>query len=171
MTLRVDYATERTLAQIMGALRSARLDSGLTQTALSSGLPVRGRAISEWETGGIEPTMDHLILWSLKLHRRLVIVGRAGELLNRPIRQRPGESWVVYERRRLATPLKNRRVALGLTQEKLGEVVGVSKDSVSRWELARVPMRPIALIVWAQKLEYSVALWPTLERRGPDRFS
>ena len=171
MTLQADYATERTFAGIIGALRSARLECKLSQTALSSGLPVRGRAISEWETGSIEPTMDHLLQWSFKLCRRLVIVGRDGVPFDRPIRQRPGESWLVFERRQLATPLKNRRRALGLTQEQLGEAIGVSRDSLSRWELARVPMRPIALIIWAQKLGYSVALQPTLERRGLDKSS
>jgi len=47
---------------------------------------------------------------------------------------------------------------LGLTLPELGERVGVSRDSIYRWEFAYVSPRPIALIVWAQKLTYSVAL-------------
>ncbi|WP_194891321.1 helix-turn-helix domain-containing protein [Catenulispora pinisilvae] len=161
MTLRVDPAAERTFAQMISCLRLARLDAGLSQTELSSGLPVRGRAISEWETGAIEPTLDHLIQWSHELRRRLVVVGRDGESIKDPTRQRPGESWVVFERRRLATPLKNRRVALGQSQDGLGQLVGVSRDSVSRWELVRVPVRPMGLVVWAQKLGCSIAVQPT----------
>ena len=142
MALHVDYAAERAFARIIGSLRSARLDAELSQNALAAtSLPVRGRAISEWETGAIEPTLTHLIQWSCSLGLRLVILGRNGELINSPIRQRPGESWVVFERRRLATPLKNRRAALGLSQDDVGQLVGVSRDSISRWELARVRLR------------------------------
>jgi transcriptional regulator with XRE-family HTH domain len=160
MALYVDTAAERTFARIIGGLRSARLDAGLSQNALSAGLPVRGRAISEWETGAIEPTLGHLIQWSRQLGRRLVIIGRDGELRIGPVRPRPGEPWEVFERRRLAIPLRNRRLVLGLGQGELGELVGVSRDSIQRWELARVPPRPIAHVVWAQKLGYALDVWP-----------
>ena len=166
MTLHVDYTAERNLAGIVGGLRSARLRAGLTQNALSEGLPFRGRAISEWETGAIEPTLGHLLHWSQALGRRLVLVGRSGEIRNDALRHRPGESWEVFERRRLAWPLKNRRVALGMSQGELCSLVGVTRDSIQRWELARVPPRPIAHIVWANKLGYSVALGPINHRLG-----
>ena len=169
--LEVDYVADRTLARITGGLRSLRLEAGLTQNALATGLPVRGRAVSEWETRAIEPTLDHLIQWSRELGRRLAIVDRRGEL--RTVRQRPGESWEAFTRRRLAWPLKNRRQARGMSQDAVGLLVGVSRDSVQRWELACVPPRPIALIVWAQKLECAVVLRPigpatgTFRRTGP----
>lgn len=171
MALHVDAAAERAFARIIAGLRAARLDAGLSQNALSSDLPVRGRAISEWETGAIEPTLGHLILWSRGLGRRLVIVGRDGEPRNGPIRQRPGESWESVERRRLAIPLRNRRLALGIAQGELGRLVGVSRDSIQRWELVRVPPRPIAHVVWAQKLGYALDVRPITEggvrlRRG-----
>ena len=166
MTLRVDYTAERNLRGIVGGLRSARLGAGLTQNAVSEGLPVRGRAISEWETGAAEPTLEHLIYWSRALGRRLVIVGRNGEVFNYALRHRPGESWEVFERRRLAWPLKNRRVALGMSQGELCSLVGVTRDSIQRWELARVPPRPIAHIVWAHRLGYSIALRPIDDRLG-----
>jgi transcriptional regulator with XRE-family HTH domain len=156
MALHVDYAAERTFARIVGALRAARLDAGLSQNALACGLPVRGRAVSEWETGAIEPTLGHLMQWSRELNWRLVVIGRDGEMRIGPARQHPGESWEVFERRRLAVPLRNRRLALGMAQGELGELVGVSRDSIQRWELTHVPPRPIAHIVWAQKLGYSL---------------
>lgn len=163
MALHVDTASERTFARIISGLRTARLDAGLSQNQLASGLPVRGRAVSEWETGAIEPTLGHLIQWSRQLGRRLVIIGRDGELRVAAVRQRPGESWDVFERRRLAIPLRNRRLVLGLGQGELGAMVGVSRDSIQRWELVRVPPRPIAHVVWAQKLGYALDVWPVAD--------
>lgn len=166
-TLHVDGTAERTLARIVHELRSARLDAGLSQNGLAIGLPVRGRAISEWETRAVEPSMEHLVLWSRELGRRLVIVGRDGEVRLGPARPWAGEKRESFERRRLAIPLRSRRLALRLSQDELGELVGVSRDSIGRWELAHVPPRPIALIVWAQKLGYSAALWSVDGSREP----
>ena len=169
--LEVDYLSDRTLARIVGGLRSIRLDAGLSQNALAAGLPVRGRAISEWETRAIEPALDHLIQWSRELGQRLAIVDRRGEL--RTVRQRPDESWETFTRRRLAWPLKSRRQFRGWSQDKLGLLVGVTQDSIQRWELARVPPRPISLVVWAQKLDCAVVLRPIdpatgdFKRTGP----
>ena len=163
MGLNVDAAAERSFAQIIDSLRSARMDAGISQAALASGLPVRGRAISEWETGAIEPTLGHLIQWSRQLGRRLVVVGGDGEPRAGMLRQRSGESWEYGERRKLAVPLRNRRLALGMGQGELGLMVGVSRDSIQRWELVRVPPRPIAHVVWAQKLGYELELHPSLE--------
>jgi len=158
MTLRVDHAAKQAFERIVGALRSARVDAGLSQAALSSGLPVRGRAISDWESGITDPTLEHLLQWSRDLGCRLVIVAPGGDPRQGFSCPRIGETWELFERRRLAAPLRNRRVALNLIQRKLGGLVGVSRDSIQRWELARVPPRPIALVVWAQKLGYSVDL-------------
>lgn len=108
----------------------------------------------------MEPTLDHLMQWSRELGQRLVIIGRDGELRNGLARPRAGETWEVFERRRLASPLKNHRLALRLTQKELGQLVGVSRDSIQRWEHAHVPPRPTALIVWAHTLECSVTLQP-----------
>ena len=160
MTLHVDFAAEQVLARVMYGLRSERLRAGFTQNALAAGLPFRGRAISEWETGAIQPTLEHLILLAYKLGQRLVIVGPDGKLRDGPLRERPGEAREVFERRRLASPLRNRRQALGMSQGKLSELIGVTRDSIQRWELARVPPRPIAHVVWAQMLGYSIALRP-----------
>lgn len=167
MTLLVDPAAERTFARIIGRLRSVRLEAGATQNGLAAaGLPVRGRAISEWETGAIEPTLEHLILWARALGHHFVIIGWDGRLRNGPLRPRPGESWETFERRRLAVPLRNRRQAMGMNQDELGRLVGVSRDSIQRWELVRVPPRPISHVVWAQALNCTFALQPI---NFPDR--
>lgn len=171
MTLHVDDVAEETLARLVGALRSARLDTGLTQNALSSALPVRGRAISEWENGTIRPTLENLMQCSRRLGRSLEIVDPDGKVLHgAPLRQ-PGEAWKSFERRRLAWPLRSRRVALGMSQRELGRLIGVSRDSIQRWELAHVPPRPISLIVWARQLECSVVLLPKSNIRGEESVS
>jgi len=168
MTLHVDRVAESALASLTVTLRSERLANELTQNEVAFGMDVRGRAISEWESGTIQPKLRNLIEWSRRLNHRLVILGRVGEPLRGPSHQRPGETWEHFERRRLAVPLRNRRQALGLSQTELGELVGVSRDSIQRWELSRVPPRPIAHVVWAQKLGYSLVLLPTSDQRHRD---
>ncbi|MEY9860580.1 transcriptional regulator with XRE-family HTH domain [Catenulispora sp. GAS73] len=165
-TLQVDDTARLTYGRVIGHLRSARTDADLSQNALAEGLPFRGRAISEWETGAVEPTLEHLMQLAHKLDSHLVILGLSGDLRSRPIRRRAGEPWHIFEQRRLALPLRNRRSALGLSQDALGFHVGVSRDSIQRWELARVPPRPMALIVWAQKLGYTLAMQPIDNSKG-----
>ena len=172
MPLKVNAAAERQVARIMHGLRSARLRAEISQNGLAEGLPFRGRAISEWETGAIKPTLAHLILLAYELGQRLVIAGPDGELRGGPLRERPGEVWDVFERRRLASPLRNRRQALGMSQGKLSELVGVTRDSIQRWELVQVPPRPIAHAVWAQALGCSIALCPIdMPRRRPRPYA
>ena len=60
-TLQVDDRARRTLAQIIEHLRSVRSGVKRSQNELAVRLPVRGRAISEWETGATEPTLEHLM--------------------------------------------------------------------------------------------------------------
>nr|WP_230418767.1 helix-turn-helix transcriptional regulator [Catenulispora pinistramenti] len=102
--------------------------------------------------------------WCRALDQRLAISSPVGELWQGPSRPRAGETWESFERRRLAWPLRNRRTASGLSQAGLGQLVGVSRDSIQRWELLRVPPRPITLVVWAQKLGCSVVLRPVCDR-------
>jgi transcriptional regulator with XRE-family HTH domain len=160
MTLHVDDTAEAIFSGFVFTLRSERKANGFTQDDVASGLEVRARAISEWECGEIQPKLRHLIQWSGRLDHRLEVLGPDGEPLRGPARSRPGETWEHFERRRLAVPLRNRRLALGLSQTELGAFVGVSRDSVQRWELVCVPPRPIAHVVWAQKLGYTLALRP-----------
>jgi transcriptional regulator with XRE-family HTH domain len=164
--LHVDDKARGTFAGIIGSLRSERLDAGLSQNALAWDLPFRGRAISEWETGAVDPTLAHLMQWSRALGMRLVLLTPNGQPLNSLLRPRPGESWEKFERRRLATQIRNRRIARGMSQSAVGEIVGVSRDSIQRWELVYVPPRPIAHVVWAQAHDFTLGLGPMLY---PDR--
>ena len=88
-----------------------------------------------------------------------MIVGPDGEmLLPEPSWLLPGEISDSFEMWRLAGPLKSRRRALKLSQKALGRLVGVSGSSILFWKPARITPRPIAQIVWAQKLGFSIAL-------------
>ncbi|WP_370340936.1 helix-turn-helix transcriptional regulator [Catenulispora sp. MAP5-51] len=150
MVLRVDARAKETFWQIILGLREARRDAGLTQDAAAVGLPVRGRAISEWETGANSPSLDHLILWADAVEQRLMITDRGVEK-SRLVPQLPRETWVHFERRRLAQPLKLRRAAR-MKYHELAERIGVTEASVRRWEAVIVPPQPISLVVWAQEL-------------------
>lgn len=137
-------------------LRTVRLGAGLTQNKLAIGLPVRGPGVSEWETGAIEPTFDHLLIWADVLGWRFVIVD-GGVVLPSVDRER-GEPWLHYERRRLAWPLRDRRERRNLRQGMVADRVGVTRDSVQRWELAHVAPRPISKIVWVHAMGCSLGM-------------
>lgn len=137
MPLNVDAATERIFAHIVHTLQSERERRGLSQNGLALRLPVRGAAVSEWETGAVVPTLGHLFMCARLLGHRLVIVGPDGRLCDVPPDRCPGESWEMFEQRRLVLPLWSRRRKLGLSRAEVGRLVGVSRDSVQRWEFAR----------------------------------
>jgi len=157
-TLRVDAAAERALDDLIAELHAARSARKRSQEAVAARLPVRGRAISEWETRAVTPKLRYLILWSDALNCSLAIVGPDGYERKGSARQRPGEAWEAFERRRLASPMRERRRTANLSQDAAGELVGVSGSSVQRWELAIAIPRPIALIVWARTFGFNLVL-------------
>ena len=160
MTLNLDPVAAAAYAGIPHALRAERLRRRISQAQVAAGLPVRGRANCEWETGAVQPTLDHLILWAASLEQRLALVDARGQVGPPQVRQRPGETWTQFERRRLAVPLRLRRQAMGIAQEEIGRVVGVSRDSVCRWERATAPPWPANAAVWAQTLGYTLTVRP-----------
>lgn len=167
MALQVDHASEEAFRRLLGVLRTAREDAGLSQERLSSRLLVRRGTVFEWETGAGRPTMRNLILWSRELGLRLAIMGPDGNERNGSRKSKGiiGEAPEARELRRMAIPLKNRRLACKLTVVELSRTIGMDRNSIMRWERARVTPRPMALIVWAQALGYSVALRPIAAAR------
>lgn len=145
-------------AEIARGLRDVRLNAKRSQDDVACGLPVRGRAVSEWETGAAEPILMHLIQWARELECCLVLVDRAGRAFKSPQRQRSGESWEVFQRRCTAARLRDLRISRGMPLQALAEIVGVCRDSVQRWEMLRVPPRPIAHVVWAQAFGLTLAV-------------
>lgn len=161
MQLKVDDDAAENFAQIIGCLRLARQEAGLSHKALAARLPVGSKALYEWEARTFHPTMSHLLSWTRELGYRLEIIGPDGVLRDGPSRRLADEPWETFELRRLAVPLRNRRLACRMTLPALGQLVGVSKESLRRWEHAHAAPRPIALIVWARKLEYTVTMGPS----------
>lgn len=158
--LRVDAAAQTALDGIIAALHAERTACGRSHDAVAAaaGAQFRGRAIPDWEKRRSIPKLQYLVLWSDALHYRLAIVGPDGQERCGPVRQRPGEGWPVFECRRLASPMQERRRNAGWSRDELGQRVGVSACSVLRWEMATAPPRPIALIVWARTFGYDLAL-------------
>jgi len=76
-----------TYTQIVRDLRAVRIEVNVSQNALSEGLPVRGKAISEWETMAIDPTLDHLFLWCRALDRQPTLVRPDGVAQIVPLKQ------------------------------------------------------------------------------------
>lgn len=165
MPLNIDHATETDYALLIDTLRATRIASGHSQNTIAPDLSVRAAAICEWETGQTQPTLGHLIRWARLLNHRLVVIGPDGAPLHEPSDQRPNETWEHFQRRRLAAPLSSRRLTLGMAQEDLGRLVGVSRASISRWELVTIPPQPRAHLVWARKLGCAVALRPAGSRQ------
>lgn len=157
--LQVDRAANDSLVQLISELALVRRNARISQATLASRFGVRGNTISDWENLRWSPTLVNLTRWSSGLDRRLVVVGPDGKvLLPELMSSLPGERRDSFELRRLAEPLKSRRKGLKLSQKALGRLVGVSGSSISYWELTCIPPRPIAQIVWAQKLGCSIAL-------------
>ena len=161
MALQIDEAARRTLAQIVGELRSTRRAARLTQAILSSRMSIGAAGISDWENRRTDPTVARLAQWSDELGCCLAVVGSDGErLLPEPPWPLPGESEDSFRLRRLAAPLKKRRKELGLSQKNFGRFVGVSGSAISAWELTCFPPSAIAQVVWAQRMACDIALWP-----------
>jgi len=167
MALKVDAKAEETFSQIVGVLRRARQEAGLSRHALSSRLRVQHGTIFEWEKGISRPTLRHLMQWARELGFRLVIVGPDGTERRSHVKRIVGESLEARELRRLAFPLKTLRDARRLSLTGVSGAIGVNRNSLLRWENVSATPRLMALIVWAQVLNCSLALQPKGVRVRP----
>lgn len=167
MTLIVTQRAENTYREITCGLRAARQAAARTQAELSTTIGVHTQAISDWELGKYKPSLPDMALWAQALEHHLVVIDADGETPLEPPKL-ANESQRSYERRRLATPLTNRRLQLGLDEDELGQLVGVTAGSIKRWEAARIRPGALTHIVWAQALGYTLALQPnTSTTAGP----
>lgn len=160
MALQVSEAAEEAFRRILECLRATRQKAGLSQETLSARLLVRRGTVFEWETGAGRPTMRNLMLWSRELGLRLALLGPDGHERRGASKRIIGEAPEARELRRLAIPLRKTRLARRLSVVDLSKIIGMDRNSLLRWESARVTPRPMALIVWAQELDCSVVLRP-----------
>jgi ribosome-binding protein aMBF1 (putative translation factor) len=110
--------------------------------------------------------MRNLMLWSRELGLRLALLGPDGDERRGASKRVIGEALEARELRRLATPLRKTRLARRLSVVELSKIIGMDRNSLLRWESARVTPRPMALIVWAQVLDCSVVLRPIAAPSG-----
>jgi len=82
-------------------------------------------------------------------------------------RRRRGQE--LFEMRRLATVLWARRRASELSQTALGELVGVSRITVHKWEAVRVFPRASSLVTWCGVLDCSLGLRHSESASPPER--
>ena len=167
MALKVNATAEETFRHIVRSLQVAREDAGLSRHALSLRLRVEHGAIFEWEKATSRPTLKHLMQWARELGFRLAIVGPDGQERRSAAKRIVGESPEVRELRRLAIPLKTLRDARELTLVELSGAIGVDRNSLLRWENVTATPRVMALIVWVQALNCSLALRPSDVRVRP----
>ncbi|WP_194892262.1 helix-turn-helix transcriptional regulator [Catenulispora pinisilvae] len=163
MALRVNAAAQRRSNAIQSQLLAARETTGLSRESLSEVLEVSNRTLRDWERRYESPSFTNLLRWAHELGFRLAIVDRQGGPEPPCPTPEDGAPWEVQEIRRLAPPLKSRRLARKISQTDLGLIIGVSRSSLQRWEDGEQLPRLIALIVWADRLDLTVELHPLVE--------
>lgn len=144
-------------------LLAARQAAGLSREALGRVLSVSSRTLQDWEKCYDSPSLTHLFRWARELGFRIGIVDRLAEPESPPATPDDDAPWELQEMRRLAPPLKSRRMARKISQTDLGLIVGVSRSALQRWEDNEQLPRVIALIVWADRLDFVVELHPLTE--------
>ena len=149
------------LAELVAYLADTRRRQRVTQARLGEALGLTGVSIANWEGGRI-PSAGNFVQWADALGRRLVVVDgdRAVWSAARPVPRLGGEAVYLYRLRVLALTLRNVRLEAGLTQEAVGERLGVSPWTVQMWENARRLPRMPRLADWCD------ALGCRLELRG-----
>lgn len=128
-----------------GRLRAIRKRLGLTQAALAARLGQDEKQVCRWELGRQAP--HRWIAARIDLTLR-VLEGHPAEGPQNPLtyfdltrwRRRPPGDGVPIRPKTFGEYLRHRRLALGLSQEQAGRLLGVSRAVVYRWERDSVPV-------------------------------
>lgn len=143
-------------APLVTTLTKARYDRPLTQKELGARLGVTASAVRDWEGIRDLPAMHNFILWIDALGFRLVLVSPSGGRLRA---QRPqGRSLpqqVVTDLIGHLVTERNRRL---ITQLGLSARLGVTQQTMNRWERCSAGIRPLHLLSWADCLGHKVEL-------------
>ena len=167
MGLRVSAAAQRRLSAIQAQLLGARVAAKVSQEALGEVLSVTSRSLRDWERGYDSPSLSHAFDWAQRLGFRLALADRLDEApapapVEAKLEVERHPMWQMQEYRLLAPRLKARRRARKISQTDLGLIVGVTRSTLQRWEDAEQLPRLIGLIVWSDRLDYTVELQPLL---------
>jgi DNA-binding XRE family transcriptional regulator len=130
-----------------------------SQEALAARIGVSDRILRHWEKLAGEPSLAHCITWAFHVRRRLVLRDRLGEVTYVP--SGPDSlDWQRQEFRRWAALLKARRRSRGISQTDTGLIVGVSRTTLQRWEDGLTTPTMIRMLVWADRLDFTLDLAP-----------
>lgn len=69
----------------------------------------------------------------------------------------------------IRTALRERRVALGVSQEELGARIGVDGSQVAQWELGTRTPRLVSLAAWVEALDCAVVVVVAGPAAAPER--
>ena len=130
--------------QFFEKLQILRKQTGMTQGTLAEKMGVSRQAISKWESGTAYPDIK-------KISELCILFGTDPDTLLDPKIKKiryltdPAEP---FDPLILGTNLKRIRTARGMGQEMLAELLGVSRQSVSKWETGfSVPKTEVLLTV------------------------
>jgi DNA-binding transcriptional regulator YiaG len=166
MGLRVNKVARRQVKVLQAQLYAAREQAGLSAAVFSGVLGINSKTLRKWEKGHSSPGLTFMLRWTRELGLRLVITDRLTQEDLTPLRPEDSIPWEEQEVRRLAAPLKSRRLDRGLSQTELGLCVGVSRSSLQRWEDADQLPRIIALAVVVDRLDCVLGLEECLLENG-----
>lgn len=157
--LRVNTSMQRRLDSIQTKLYLARQSESMTRDALAAALGVASRTLRDWEKCYDSPSLGHMLNWAHRLGYRLTLSDRLGRAeLSSTVAEDDVPSWELREMRRLVPALKSRREERKISQTDLALIIGVTRSTLRRWEDGAQLARPIALIVWSDRLDFTLEL-------------
>lgn len=115
--------------------------------------------VGKWENYADLPSLNSFIRWSHALKLQPIVVNaRGGVHVAADPSQRPGEEIDDFTARRMAAALKHMRCTKNLTQQEVGDRMGLSEWTVRMWETYRRPPRIGHLLAWSGALGCRIRL-------------
>lgn len=104
--------------------------------------------------------MAHAMSWAYSIGCRFTLRDRLSQVEYIPLTLDAASDWPMREFSHLAKPLKARRGTRKLSQTDLSLMIGVTRSTMRRWEDGVHMPRLLLMIMWADKLDFSVELIP-----------
>ena len=148
------------VAVLVDELAEARRRQDVTRTAVGDAMGLTPMAIAHWEHRRDLPSTANFILWARSLGFTVVVVDGTGAVHAPrlvPLRAEPPEE---YRMRCIAQVLRDVRLEADLTQEQIGEQLGVSTTTVQHWEGGHRVPRLVRLTAWCVALGCRLVLKP-----------
>jgi len=146
------------ISGLIQTLRETRRAGRITQLDLAARLGVTELTVVEWEARRDVPATGNLFRWAQALGYVVEVrESSSGETVGDPAP--PSRTVSVESRmRRIPKLLRQKRVAVGLTQEELGVELSVSTWTIRMWESGQRTPRLAHLVAWCTILDCQLAL-------------